>query len=540
MSGEADPRPRDALFRAGFELTSDLSPAAVMTRIVDLGCHIADAAHGSLVVLGAGGRVAGVVTSGVAEERRRLDRAAADQGVLGEVLRSGRALRRDGMADDPGLVGLPRSMKPASFLGAPIVVRGEVFGALCLVRDSERDPFDDGDEEAVTFFAGHAGVALHNAHLLREAEVRARALRGANEVRQAVLAGRDTDEVLSRVARWARELVGASLASVATPVEGSDSMVVRVADGEQADRVAGMVFPVTGSISGEVMREGRPVLVEDASSDPRTDGPVGVVGGMGPALFVPLAVGDRILGTVSVADRAGRRRFSEEDLLVVRTFALEAAVALQYGHISSDLARLSLLDERERIAMELHDGVIQALFVVGLSLQAAEAVVDDPDEVRRRLADAVGSIDRAIRDLRNYIFGLQPGSLADRELARDLRDLAESFERSGRVSTSVHVDPRAASVLAPRSADILQAAREAMSNAVRHSGAGHIALRFSLDGAEAVLEVDDDGSGFDLRRAAGLGSGLANLGSRAESLGGVLEMASVLGQGTTVRLRIPL
>lgn len=366
------------------------------------------------------------------------------------------------------------------------------------------------------------------------------ALEGIKEVLNALLEGHATDAVLHLVARLARELIGAGLASVATPSEGDASMVVRVADGEQAEQIRGVVFPASGSISQEVMRTREPLLVDDVSHDPRVLQPLVSLGNVGPALYVPLASAEQAFGTLSVGNPKGGRLFTNEDLLVVQAFAAQAAVALRYGVVRRDLERLALLEERERIAMDLHDGVIQALFALGLSFQAAELAPHDCQQVGELLSDAVMRIDLTIRDLRNYIFGLKPADAGDRELGRLLRALAEGYRCSGRVSVSVQVDPKAASLLGPASADVLQLAREAMTNSVRHSGGDRISLALRLAGEEAVLEVTDNGRGFDPEAVRGKGDGLANLRVRTETLRGRLEFLTGDGQGAIVRAKVPV
>ena len=538
--GRGDRRLHDALFREAFDLADEVSPVVLLRRVVNLAAGVAEADHSFLVVIDGNGEVQNVITSGDEEEGRRLDRATADRGVVGRILREGRTIRLDGLGDDPSVVGFPRDAASGPFLGLPISLWGRVFGAVCLGRRDRARPFDHDDEEEMALVGAQAGVALDHARLLLEGRVRERALVAVKEVSQAILDGRDTDDVLQLIAGWARTLVCASFASVATPEPSGDALLQRVADGDRAAEVVGMVFPAAGSISGDVMRTRQPVSVADASCDPRTSQPVVQLGGMGPALFVPLAIGERVFGTLAVANASGGSHFTPEDLLLVQTFAAEAAVALQYGQIREELERLSLIEERERIAMDLHDGVIQALFVVGLSLQGAQAVVHDPEEVAVRLGDAVGSIDRAIRDLRDYIFGLQPGELPDDQLERSLREVAVVFQRASHLSISVDIDRAAASMLSIRSTDVVHAAREAVSNAVRHSGGDKLTLRLRVDNREAVLEVIDNGSGFDPHGVTGRGHGLPNLRSRADALGGTLQIETEPGNGAAVRIRVPV
>lgn len=538
MAGERRRR-EQLLLRAGFDLAADVTPTVVVQRIVDLAAEMAGSARACLIVLAGDGEVRRFVTSGVTRERRVVDRAAAEVGLLGPVLRNGQAVRLTGVKDDPSLIGLPRDHGPASVVAVPVCAGRRMLGALWLADSEAGGEFSEDDERALGFFAAQAGVALENARLLEEARARQRALEGVKEVSQALLEGRSTDEVLQLVARWARDLVGSSFAGVATPIGEGDTLVVRVVEGEATQGMVGTTFSATNSISGEVIRTLQPVVVADASVDERRAQPMVQRGVLGPALFIPLAMRDRAFGTLAVANDRGGSVFSPDDVLVVQTFANEASVALEYARIREELERLTLLEERERIAMELHDGVVQTLFAVGLSLQVEGE--DEPEDMRRRRFEAVTSIDRAIRDLRNYIYGLRPEDLADRHLERALRDVVSSFERSSGIEITALIEPKAASALAHRSDTVLQAAREAVSNAVRHSGAQRIELRFFLDGGDAVVEVADDGRGFDAVQAAGgQGRGLANLGSRAKALGGVLEIEQVNGGGTMVRLRAPV
>jgi signal transduction histidine kinase len=221
----------------------------------------------------------------------------------------------------------------------------------------------------------------------------------------------------------------------------------------------------------------------------------------------------------------------------VETFADQASVAIEYGRAQADQRRLGLLDERERIAKELHDGAIQSLFAVGMGLQGT-ALMAGSTEVSDRIERAVGELDRVIRDLRNYIFGLRPGILADRGLDQALRALGDEVAVRSRLDVSVQVDPRAAAALAARSHDLVQLTREALSNVVRHANASHVWVRLTGgDDHTAVLTVEDDGVGFD-PSAGGHGSGLPNMRGRAAALQGDLRISSRNGKGTRLRLTV--
>ena len=260
--------------------------------------------------------------------------------------------------------------------------------------------------------------------------------------------------------------------------------------------------------------------------------------GLGPALFVPLAGRDRTLGSLVVANARGAPPFREADVQRAEAFAEHAAVALEYARLQRELQRLAVLEDRERIAKELHDGAIQALFAVGMGLQGS-AQIAGSEELRARLQNAVDELDRVIRDLRNYIFGLRPGILADRQLDQALQRLVEEFGQRTGVVAIAEIDPAAAAELTGKAADLVQLAREALSNVSRHAAAATCRVSLYLGEDGGVLEVDDDGRGFDPAQDSGGGQGLRNLRERARELGGRAEIDSAPGSGTTVRVTIP-
>ena len=371
-------------------------------------------------------------------------------------------------------------------------------------------------------------------------------LRAVADVAQAILDGADVDETFRRVAREARLLVGAQTSVVGTLVEGdreggadgeSDMgkegegnvkgawLRVRAVEGPPASRVRpGMVVPVARTLAAEALRTGRRSVFADATRARSVSfRETARAMGLGPVIAVPLAARGRVFGALGVANPAGERPFAGADARLVEAFAAQAAVALELGRAREELQRLAVVQERERIARELHDGVIQTLFGIGMGLQALTgpqgvhgppgahesqgsrvgAEGDLPEAARASLASAVDGIDGAIRDLRNYIFGLRPGLLADRQLGQAIRDLAHALgERSG-VAVSVEIDPLAAALLAPAAAEVVQIVREALSNVARHAHATLCLVRLGHDGRVACLEVADDGRGFDQETGTG-------------------------------------
>jgi signal transduction histidine kinase len=529
------------LVRAGMTLASELSLAAVLQHIVELAVELTDAQYGAVGVLGGGEhRIAEFITAGISDDARALiGHIPRGHGVLGQLIDDPRPLRLPRVSDHPSSSGFPPAHPPMStFLGAPMLARGKVFGNIYLTEKAGGVEFTEQDEEALVVLAAQAGVAVANARIHEESERRQRTLEAVAALGDRIISGEDTDAVLATVAANARELVHADLGMIVGRPHAGEDPLVMVADGHGADEIRGMRVPADGSISGEVMRNGLPVVVEDASNSASAYPPLVSLGDMGPTIFVPLRVRGRVFGTLSVAQRQGGPTFRAEDVALVQTFANQASGALENSLAKADRERLSLLDERERIGRELHDGVIQSLFAVGMSLQGT-SMGSAEDETRRRLDSAVEELDRAILDLRNYIFGLRPAILDDSQLDSALRELADEFSEASGIVAVAEVQPVAATALAVHSGDIVQLVREALSNIRRHAGATTCRVSLRLEGDGAVLEVDDDGAGFDAATAH-QGLGLENMRQRAEKLGGVSRVDSVPGEGTLVSIWLPL
>jgi signal transduction histidine kinase len=362
----------------------------------------------------------------------------------------------------------------------------------------------------------------------------------------ALAAELDLDAVLTRIVSLAVDLTGASYGALGILDEHAPRIEHFITQGiDEATRARIGHHPVGKGILGLLIAERRPMRIPDIGADPRSAGFPPNHPPMHSFLGAPVMALGKVFGNLYLTEKVGAAEFSDEDQAALVVLATQAGVAIENARLieetqqaQRELARLELLEERERIAKELHDGVIQSLFAVGMSLQGVAGTVHDA-EVAGRIEGSVEDIDRAIRDLRNYIFGLRPGILADRQRGQALKELAIEFQDRTEVLTIVSVDEEVASELAGRAADVVQLTREALSNIGRHASATscRVSLRRTDRGAE--LEIDDDGVGFDVAQPAP-GMGLENLRARVEGLGGALAIVSVAGEGTTVRAALPL
>jgi len=354
------------------------------------------------------------------------------------------------------------------------------------------------------------------------------------------------DTVLQRIVELAVDLTAATYGAVGVLTPDGESIEEFITVGITAEERAAIGDPPIGhGLLGALIRDAHPLRIPDIAADARSVGFPPHHPPMRSLLGAPIAGRGRVFGNIYLTDKRGVDAFDDEDERVLVILATQAAVAVENAQLydemqraERDLRRLEVLEERERIAKELHDGVIQSLFAVGMSLQGVAAMSGN-EEISRRLEAAVEDVDHAIRDLRNYIFGLRPGILADRQLDQALKELASDFGARSGVVTVVEVDGEAASELASRAADVVQLVREALSNVERHADATtcRVSLRRGSEGSP-ILEVDDDGRGFDVARP-GFGMGLTNLRERVDALQGTFEIASTPGEGTTIRAMLP-
>lgn len=356
----------------------------------------------------------------------------------------------------------------------------------------------------------------------------------------------DLGSVLERIVELAVGITGARYGALGVLGEDTPRIERFITRGVTDEQRAAIGHPPVGhGILGLLIEERRPMRIPEIGADPRSAGFPPNHPPMHSFLGAPVKALGQIFGNIYLTEKQGGPEFTDDDEAALVVLATQAGVAIENARLydemrraHEELARLELLEERERIAKELHDGVIQALFAVGMGLQGTAAMANDP-EIARRIENATEEVDRAIRDLRNYIFGLRPGILADRHLDQALQQLALEFQGRTDVLTIVDVDESVAAELASRAADVVQLVREGLSNVGRHAHATscRITLRRSNGGAE--LEIDDDGLGFDPSSPSS-GMGMPNLRERVTSLGGELTILSVAGEGTTIRAQLPL
>ncbi|WP_225978060.1 GAF domain-containing sensor histidine kinase [Gandjariella thermophila] len=534
------------LLDAVVSVTGDLSLREVLRRIVDSSCGLVGARYGALGVLGPDRRLVDFVFTGInPEQRRRIGELPAGRGILGLLIDHPHPIRLANLADHPSSAGFPKN-HPAmgSFLGVPIRVRGEVFGNLYLTEKIGASEFTEEDEEIVVALAAAAGAAIENARLYERSRQRELWLRASNEITTALLAGRSAADALRLIASRARAIAGAPAASIALPSADGSRLVLEVVDGPGGEALAGLQVPMEGTAGGATFRSGSPRIVDDLAATRgqwlgREDAPWPTeAAALGPAVLVPLSARDSALGVLLVARRRGDPPFDTSVVQMICAFAAHAALAVQFTRAVEDRQRLAVFEERDRIARDLHNQVIQQLFAVGLGLQGLARLAAEPDAAER-LQGFVNDVDRTIREIRRSIFSLQAPVDERRSLRVDvLTVVAEAVGALGFEPRLGMAGPLDSAVPDGIRADLLAALREALSNTARHAAARQVSVEVTADDGKLRMVVADDGKGIAPTHPRG--GGLTNLAERAARWDGELTVDSTPGRGTTVHWRVPL
>ena len=524
-----------ALLDAVVAIGSDLDLHSTLSRIVKAACRLADARYGALGVIGPDRMLVEFINHGIsAETHEAIGDLPRGHGVLGLLIEDPRPIRLEDITTHPRAYGFPPNHPPMhSFLGVPVRIRDQVFGNLYLAEKHGGGQFDQDDEDTVVALSVAAGAAIENARLYAQTRRRQRWLEAAAEITAVLLGEVRRTEALELVASRAREVAEADLALVLLYDESAGLLTVEVVAGGDPE-LRGTAITVAGSEFAAVLEERHLTVLDDLSGAAEWGARLTT----GTALLVPLFAAGVSLGVLVVAYKPESMTFAEDpDVALVETFAGQAALALERSRAQEEREMLAVLGDRERIARDLHDVVIQRLFAAGMQLQMAARLAARP-EVHTRIESVVDDLDTTIRDIRGAIFELR--SPSEGSLRTDLRSLVdEAWQALGYrpdLRMDGPIDTAVPDVIRP---SVLAVLREALSNVAKHAHATRAAVRVAVDAGELTCEVVDDGQGPGAAGNAG-GSGLANMRARARDHGGQFSLAPGTPGGSVFTWRVPL
>jgi len=531
----------DGLVEAMLVVTSGLDLEQTLQTIVETATKLVDARYGALGIRGPGHEIVDFVLEGMGEaDLAVIGKAPQGIGVLGLLLDDPKPIRLDEISNHPESVGFPPNHPPMhTFLGVPVRIREEIFGNLYLTEKAGGQPFTEDDEVLVEALAAAAGIAIDNARLYQQAQTSRAWIESTRDIATELLRGAEPGKVFRLIADEALRLNDAHAVLVAVPFDDEatdpsdvEELVVIETAGAAPDPRLSVPIPLADNAIGTAFRTRTPQRLT-VTAAAAAFGP-GFADQTGPALLLPLRTTDSVAGVVVVLRGKDAREFSEEQLTMMATFTDQAALAWQLATTQHRMRELDVVYDRERIARDLHDHVIQRLFAAGLSLQGAILRARSA-EVQKRLSDTVDELQAVIQEIRTTIFDLHGSPSETTRLRQRIDDAISAFSDQG-LRTAVHfVGPL--SVVDATLADHTEAVvREAVSNAVRHSGAHTLNVTVRVED-DLTCEIVDDGHGIPRDVTT---SGLNNLRARAEAVGGTLTVSDGPDGGTVVRWSAPL
>jgi signal transduction histidine kinase len=535
-----------SLLEAVVSIGEGLELDPLLMRITETATSLVKARYGALGVIGPDGNMSRFIPVGLeSHEIARIDHWPKGEGILGLLIKEPEPLRLRDVRDHPESRGFPEGHPPMhTFLGVPIRIRDQVFGNLYMTDKTDGAEFTGDDELLLRALATAAGTAIENAQLFAQTQSRETWLDASGQITTRLLSGAAPEEVLRLVARRARLMAHADIAVIAMPGEESETLTVRVWDGpeDQCESLAAGARGATltreaDTLLGRVYLSGAPVRTDVSESEHLGVGFLTRMG-VGPVLVLPFGPPDGARGILVLARDRNREAFQSSWLSMLSSFTNQAAVALELAEARLDSERLSVLEDRDRIARDLHDTVIQRLYATAITLMGTVRRIDDSTS-SRRVQGAVDDLDDTIRQIRSTIFALQSSAEDDSSWLRSqvlevVNTATEALGFAPRLLTQGPVD----NAVDERTGEHLIAVlRELLSNTARHSGAASVDVELSVGDGQVVLRVSDNGRGI----SEGVNrSGLRNTASRAEELGGAVSVVSGPGEGTVVEWSAPI
>ncbi len=525
----------DGLLEAMLVVTAGLELDETLRTIVHTAIELVDAQYGALGVRGQDHELVAFIYEGIDEEMHaRIGHLPEGRGVLGVLIDDPKPIRLDNISHHAASVGFPAQHPPMqTFLGVPVRIRDEVFGNLYLTEKAGGQPFSEDDEVLVQALAAAAGIAIDNARLYQQSRTRQSWIEATRDIATELLSGSDPGRVFRHIADQARHLTGAEMTLVAVPADPdlpdseTTELVVAATAGDVPAAGLDTIAVADSPLGDAFMRRapGRFDSLDLIAGHPEC---------AGPALVLPLRATDAVAGVLVALRPAEAYPFSDEQLDMMAAFADQAALAWQLATTQRRMRELDVLTDRDRIARDLHDHVIQRLFAVGLALQGTIPRARSP-EVQQRLMESVDDLQQVIQEIRTAIFDLHGASAGVTRLRQRLDEAIAQFS-TGELRTSAQYSGPL-SVVDTALADHAEAVvREAVSNAVRHADATTLTVNVTV-GDDLCIEVIDDGKGIADDVTA---SGLTNLNQRAHDAGGSFTIEALPTRGTKLRWCAPL
>ncbi|MBN1145855.1 MAG: GAF domain-containing sensor histidine kinase [Anaerolineales bacterium] len=540
-----------ALHRASLELVSDLSLETVLERIIQLAREQAGARYAALGVVDENGDLDQFIPVGMTPQQiQRMAHPPIGLGLLALLNKGSGTIRVPNISADERSVGFPLDHpRMRSFLGVPILLGDKLLGQIYLTDKLNYHEFTEQDEHVLETLAAYAAVAITNARLYeqlvrrdRELSQRNEDLKLLNDVATALTSSLDEDEILEKTLERVMTYLDVEAGEIFLREDGEQELRLALHRGDFTETFSHLDrFRMGEGFIGMAAATGKTLVSTNPRQDMRYLRPEVLDAGFQCIACIPLAASGKVVGVMSAASR--RDRFLDQrELNLLTAIGAWAGITIENARLNRQSRRLAVLEERERIGMDLHDGIIQSIYGVGLALDYAHiAMEDDPEQARHKIEESIDALNDTIRDIRSYILDLRPRQFQGVDLKQGLQRLVDEFQANCMTRANL-VGPEDGLIDFPtaHSTTLFHICQEALANIAKHARAQQAELHLWTAKERVLLEVSDDGQGFDLRKTnVTLGHGLSNMQARARKVGGDVEITSAPNKGTTVLAWVP-
>jgi signal transduction histidine kinase len=540
-----------ALHRASLELVKDVSLETLLERIATTACEQAGARYAALGVLDHEGHLKQFISVGMTESQiKKMPHPPVGHGLIGELMNTENPLRIPVISEHPHSVGFPaHHPKMNSFLGVPIRAGEIQLGQIYLTEKIDSFEFSADDEMIIQMLATYAATALQNARLYEQMRERDLALTRRNVdmgllngIASTLTSSLELDEILNKTLGLVMNYMKVEAGEIFLLEEDKTTLRMVLHRGQAAEAFwTANVFQVGDGYPGMVAKNRKPMVGTQLASDTNFLRDSVVKAGFQQIASIPLLSGENLMGVMSVVTRA-TDPFDERSVQLLTAVGTWAGLAIENARLHADARRLAVLEERDRIGMDLHDGIIQSIYGVGLALEGAKLTLDeDPQSAKERIRHSIDGLNEAIRDIRAYILDLRPRQLGNEGLLVGIKRLIAEY-RAHTFSEVNFTGPDSDMKDLPytQSLTLFHICQEALANAAKHAKAKNVEIVMWTTNERALLEIKDDGKGFDLdKMQASIGHGLSNMQTRAHAVGGDIDISSISGEGTTILVWVP-
>lgn len=540
-----------ALHQASLELVKDVSLETLLKRIAALACEQADARYAAVGVLDDEGNLRQFIPVGMSDEEiKRIAHPPRGRGLIGALMNSEGPIRLADATSDPRSVGFPpHHPRMTSFLGVPIRAADLQLGQIYLTEKIGQNEFTADDEKIIQMLAAYAAAAIQNARLYerlreRDAAMTRRSEDAAllNDIASTLTSSLEMDEILNRTLALVMNYMKVEAGEIFLLEDDKQTLRMVLHRGQAAEAFwTRNRFRVGEGFPGLVAKTGEPIISADLAKDARFLRDAVVQAGFQQIACLPLNASGNLVGVLNVATR-GQSPFDARDIQLLSAVGNWAGLAIENARLHQNARRLAVLEERERIGMDLHDGIIQSIYGVGLALENIQHMLGEGEmHAKNRVKQAIEDLNQIIRDIRAYILDLRPRQMYNENLLDGLKRLAAEYRANTLASATVNGSKaKLDSLPQAQSMALFHICQEALANAAKHAAAKRVSVNVWTTDERVVMEIRDNGKGFDPDTMnKSLGHGLANMQTRVRAVGGEVDITSAPAEGTTILAWVP-